>query len=363
MNVKQNIFFFLPNFIIGGASRSILNICKLIKNSNNTISVISLGKNQYKSYFNKIKVNVIELEQKKTIFAIFKIYSILKKQSVKKKTIFVSNINYANVLSCIFFNNLRNFKLILIERTPLQELRIFFNLKDFFKKNFIYFLIKIFYKKADIIIGNSFGVSSFIKSKLNLPIQTIYPIINYKKVKKKYNNKLQISWIGRDSNEKRILDFLKSLSLIKNKDITINIVCDQNIRIKYKSLIHIKNFRKINFYQYSLVKNFIENIYKKTDIYVSTSVFEGFPNTIVEAVLNKCLVITSDSYGGCRDIIKNNNHGLLFKTKDYEELAKKINFALNNFKDCKKKIDNANKALLRKSKKYNNEYKKLFNSI
>ena len=75
------------------------------------------------------------------------------------------------------------------------------------------------------------------------------------------------------------------------------------------------------------------------------------------------MVITSDSYGGCRDIIKNNNHGLLFKTKDYEELAKKINFALNNFKDCKKKIDNANKALLRKSKKYNNEYKKLFNSI
>ena len=40
--------------------------------------------------------------------------------------------------------------------------------------------------------------------------------------------------------------------------------------------MNIKNFKKINFYQYSLVKNFIENIYKKTDIYVSTSVFEGF---------------------------------------------------------------------------------------
>ena len=30
MNEKLNIYFFLPNFIIGGASRSIFNICKLI---------------------------------------------------------------------------------------------------------------------------------------------------------------------------------------------------------------------------------------------------------------------------------------------------------------------------------------------
>ena len=125
MNEKQNIFFFLPNFIIGGASKSILNICKLIKNRNNTITVISLGKNEYKRYFDKINVNVIELKQTKTIFAIFKIFSFLKKYS-EKKIIFVSNINYANVLSCIFLSNLKNLKLILIERTPLEELKIFF---------------------------------------------------------------------------------------------------------------------------------------------------------------------------------------------------------------------------------------------
>lgn len=363
MNEKQNIFFFLPNFIIGGASRSILNICKLIKNKNNTISIISLGKNEYKGYFQRLNVNVIELKQKKTIFAIFNILSILKKQSVKKKTIFVSNINYANVLSCIFLNNLKNFKLVLIERTPLEELKIFFNFKDFIKKNFIYFLINLFYKKADIIIGNSFGVSSFIKSKLNLPVQTIYPIINFRKIKKRYNKIPHISWIGRDSDEKRILDFLKSLKMLKNKNIIINIVCDKNVKIKYKNFINFNNFKKINFYKYSLKENFIENIYKKTDIYISTSIFEGFPNTIVEAVINKCLVITSDSYGGCRDIIKNNNYGLLFKTKNSDELAKKIDFSLDNFKSCKKKIEIANKELFKKSKIYNNKYKKLFNSI
>jgi len=362
MNEKQNIFFFLPNFIIGGASKSILNICKLIKNRNNTITVISLGKNEYKSYFDKINVNVIELKQKKTIFAIFKIFSFLKKYS-EKKIIFVSNINYANVLSCILLNNLKNFKLILIERTPLQELKVFFNFKDYIKKSLIYLLIKLFYKRANIIIGNSYGVSSFINSKLNLPVKTIYPIINFKKIKKRYNKIPQISWIGRDSNEKRIIDFLKSLKIIKNKNIIINIVCDKNVKIKYKNLINLNDFNKINFYKYSLNRNFIENIYKKTDIYISTSIFEGFPNTIVEAVINKCLVIASDSYGGCRDIIINNNYGLLFKTKDCEELARKIDFSLDNFQNCKKKIQNANKELFKKSKIHNEKYKKLFSSI
>ena len=140
MNEKQNIYFFLPNFIIGGASKSILNICKLIKNKKNIITIISLGNNHYKKYFQKININIIELKQKKTIFAIFKIYSILKNQSERKKIIFVSNINYANVLSCIFLKKLKNFKLILIERTPLEELKVFFNFLDFIKKKLNLFI-------------------------------------------------------------------------------------------------------------------------------------------------------------------------------------------------------------------------------
>ncbi len=363
MNEKRNIYFFLPNFNIGGAGGSILNICKKIKNKKNDIHIISLGKNYYKNYFNKIGVNIVELKYKKTLFAIFKILSILKKKSKKEKIIFVSNINYANVLSCIFLKNLKNLKLVIIERTPLQELKIFFSLNDYIKKNIIYNLIKIFYRRADIIIGNSNGVSSYISKKINLKTKTIYPIIDRKIIKKKYNKILQLTWIGRDSSEKRILDFLNALKLIKNKEIIINIISNQNIKIKYRDLIKKNNFKKINYYQFNLNKKFIDKIYKKTDIYINTSLFEGFPNTVAEAVINKCLVITSNSYGGCRDIIKNNNYGLLFKNKDFIELSKCINYALKNFDNCKKKILKANKELLKMSLKNNNEYKRFFENI
>ena len=73
----------------------------------------------------------------------------------KKDTLIVSNINYANALFVIYFKVIHKFKLILIERTPLQELFTYFSFKDFTKKLIIKFIIKFFYKKADKVIANS----------------------------------------------------------------------------------------------------------------------------------------------------------------------------------------------------------------
>ena len=73
----------------------------------------------------------------------------------KTKTIIISNINYANALFVIYFKILDKFKLVLIERTPFQELNIYYDLSDFIKKLITKIIIKFFYKKADYIVGNS----------------------------------------------------------------------------------------------------------------------------------------------------------------------------------------------------------------
>ena len=58
-----------------------------------------------------------------------------------KKNIFISNIYYSNILSILFLSNL-NMKMILIERTPFQELSIFFSLIDSIKKKIMKKLVK-----------------------------------------------------------------------------------------------------------------------------------------------------------------------------------------------------------------------------
>ena len=95
---------------------------------------------------------------------------------------------------------------------------------------------------------------------------------------------------------------------------------------------------------------------------VNTSIYEGFPNTIVEAVSFNCLIITSKSFGGYSDIILNNNFGLIYKTGNINELSQKLKFAIRNFKNCKIKIKNAKKNLIKLSKK-NDTYIKFFNKI
>lgn len=360
---QKHIYFFLPNFSIGGAGNSILNICKSLSNNKNYITVYSIGKNYYKKFFKKINVKVVEISANKTILGILKIYFLTKRAAKKNKIIFVSNINYANVLSSIFIKNIKNLKLILIERTPLQELEIYFSFKDYLKKKIIFYLAKYFYFRADYIIGNSSNVSSYIKSKFKLNAITINPIVHvHKKNKKKYNKILQISWIGRHSNEKRLFDFVNSIDRIKKQKVKFNIISDKNLKLQIKSSVSKKTFSKINFYTYKNNKKFLNKIYNKTDILVSTSMFEGFPNTIAEAVSFNCLIITSKSFGGYNDIILNKKFGLLFETGNITELANNIKFAITNFNSCKFKIRNAKKRLLELSKK-NNNYKKFFNKI
>ncbi len=43
-------------------------------------------------------------------------------------------MNYANALSCIFIKILINYKLILVERTPLKELYTYYGFIDYLKK-------------------------------------------------------------------------------------------------------------------------------------------------------------------------------------------------------------------------------------
>ena len=54
MKKQRHIYFFLPNFSIGGAGNSIFNICKQIKNTSSSIKIISIGKNHYKKAFKEI---------------------------------------------------------------------------------------------------------------------------------------------------------------------------------------------------------------------------------------------------------------------------------------------------------------------
>ena len=89
------------------------------------------------------------------------------------------------------------------------------------------------------------------------------------------------------------------------------------------------------------------NYIKTSDLFVLTSLYEGLPNVILEAITLKKYVISSNCPTGPSEILKNGKFGGLFPLKDYKKLSKMIFDFYKNKTKYNKKILNAYKSLER----------------
>ncbi len=361
---KKNLIFLLPNFGQGGAGFSTLKLCKSISHKNFNNFIISVGKNYYKRDFEKINFKVIELHQKSLLSSIKSIkniiFDVIKKND--KRTYLISNINYANALSCFFFRNIYRLKIITIERTPIQELKHHSSPIKLIKNMIIKTFIKFFYKNAFIRIGNSIPVSRDLEKFCNCRVKTIAPFIkiNKKNFKKTYKKQVNLAWVGRLSPEKNIDDILNAVCFLNKIDFKLNIVSDKRIDLgSFK--ISKKIQKKINFFKFGKVD--LTKIYKKSDILISTSLYEGFPNVIAEAINYNCLIISAKNFGGAKQLIGNGDKGIYYSLNDPRDLSKKIEYSLKNKNLIKRKIFESKKNLIKLSKLYNNGYKNLFDRL
>ena len=363
-NKKKNLIFLLPNFSYGGAGLSILKLCRNISYKNFNIYIISLGKNYYKKEFKDLNLEVIELNKKSLIFSLKIIKKIIQRiiKRNDKKTFLISNINYANALSCFFFRHIYKLKIITIERTPIQELNYYSSYSKLFKNFIIKILIKLYYKYALIRIGNSNPVSRDLEKFCNCKVKTIIPYfkISKKNFKKFDKHQINLTWIGRISPEKNIDDLLKAIKHLKKMNFNLNIVSDKKVNLSNFNLKK-KIGKKINTLKFGNLD--LTKIYKKTDILISTSLYEGFPNVIAEAINYNCLIISAKNFGGVRQLIGNEDRGLYYISKDPHDLYKKIVYSIKNKNLVKKKIYKSKRNLVKLSRLNKNIYKDLFNKL
>ena len=225
---------------------------------------------------------------------------------------------------------------------------------------------------SNIIIVNSKFFQKELK-KLNLRSHLIYNLnITGKKTKKlnffeKFKG-LKILNIGRLTDQKDQLTLIKSLEILKKKN--INFRCSiigrgefKNILInEIKSLNLEKNIKLVGF------KDHAEQYISQSDVFVLSSKFEGLPNVLIESQKYDTPIIASNCPTGPNEILMNGKLGELFPVGNYITLADKLfNFSKDK-KILKLKSLNAKKYLKRfdpviNSKKYSKlilkEYEKL----
>jgi glycosyltransferase involved in cell wall biosynthesis len=367
--MKINLIIFLSEFVKGGAGNSVFRLCKGLSKKKFNISIICLNNCAFDKKFKKIGIKVYKIKSNKTFFAMLKVLNITKSLISKKykKNIFISNIHYTNVLSLIFLRNLNNLKIVLVERTPLMELSIYFGFIDFIKKNIIKLLIYLLYNLSDTIVCNSTNISKHFKNKYKLNTKTIFPpsVINSfqgsKKIYKK-SKALIIVTVCRLTEEKGMDVLFQALTFLKFNNYKLLIVGDGIEKLKLKQLSEKLNISsKIKFLGW--LKD-VNPILKLSNLYVNSSYFEGFPNGVAEAINHGIPVICSQSHGGINEILLNGKCGTIFNNGNSFDLASKIEEYYNNPKEYFLKTKLAKKNIKRFTLRKNIlGYENLFNKL
>lgn len=330
----MKISIVISTLLSGGAER---NACMLANYfiKKNDVSLITLQKTKFCFYkvSNKVKINNLNLlKSNKTLFSkiwnffkrVYFIRAQLKRDKPDVLVSFLETTNLTVLIASLFLNGIK-IKVISDRNNPL-----------FTKNNLFLNLLKIiFYRFADYLVLQTKKIKEhygFInKKKIRIIPNTISNNIN-PKTNFFFGRKINVLCVGRLEYQKGYEILLRSLK--KLKDDSINFKCDIYGEGSKKSEI----LKLINFFQLSRnvklkgVKRNILNVYKKYDIYILSSRFEGFPNSLLEALSSGLACISSDCDYGPKDIIRNNKNGILFKNNNYSDLHKKLKYLINNKK-------------------------------
>ena len=347
---QKNLIIFIPSIEGGGVERNLFEISNYLSNKINHIKVITADFH-FEKKFNK-KIELISINKKiipkfgrfiKYIVCLILLFIEIIKN--KNNLVFSFQANFYCTLLCKILGT----KIIIRSNSsPSGWSNNSIKIKIF----------KFLFKLPDLIIVNSINFKKEIKKKFNVNSIFIYNPVNSKKIKKLSHKKITFNFfrkntlniinVGRLVDQKDQMTLLKALNSIKKK-------------IKFKLLIigngQLKNFL-INYIKSNNLQNSIKIIkfkknpfpyYKKSNLLILSSKFEGLPNVLIEALILDKHVISSDCPTGPSEILDNGKGGTLFRIGDFVSLGKKIllfkkRLKLNNSKlsYAKKRLDRFN---------------------
>lgn len=279
----------------------------------------------------------------------YKYASLMKKLNVTHSVSMLTRPNFINLLSRKFTKHKYN---VIINELAYPSLQ--YSYKGFQSK-FNKRMIKYLYKKADLVIGNSYGnikdlVNNFgvaesntkvVQNPIDLSkINAVEPITDFFDT-----SKFNIITLGRLDIGKNHTMLIKALGKLKNSSVRLYIFGDGDMLLELESLVEDLNLKDQVF-----LMGFDSNPYrylKSSDLFIFGSNHEGFPNVLLEALACGLPILTTNCKSGPSEIMqlseeKNDlmktKYGILVPIKNIELMVEGIKYFLKNkdyLNDCK----------------------------
>lgn len=320
------IVFFLPNLSGGGVEKSLLNLSGYFQSTKQNILLI-VGENSG-SFSSKIvdyphKI----LGASSAIKSIIPLIKFLKKE---KPGCVITGMPHANAILILasIFSGFKGKIVVGVHENPYTNHAN----KTLYERS-ILFICKYLYRYANgfIAVSNELLITyekriSHLPKRRQVIANPILKQINYsRKISMNEDKPSIINLIsaGRLSYEKNFQLLIHAFSELPNREkYRLKIFGEGELEKQLHDLIIQLNLSE--FIQLAGFTNTLENELAQADIFILTSLWEGFGNVLVEALNAGCQIISSDCESGPREILENGRWGYLFPVNDKKALINSI---------------------------------------
>lgn len=330
----KRILLFINSLSSGGAEHQLSILANLLTNHNFDVTVVTIS-NTPSHYFLNNKVKHISIGSYK--YNISKLLSIWIYFLTVDTDCIISFCQRNNffVLPPLFLRSRKRVKVICGERN------FTIGKQGLIEK----ILFNYFYKRADFIVPNSYSQGSYIKAiapwldRKIVPITNFTSLVTYKFSEQPQNSPVKIGVFCRYEKQKNCLGFLEAVSLVKKQckiEFQIHWYGNKNFSNpdlqKYYDRLNLLlvdyNLQNVVFLN-DAIKD-VAGMMSKYDAICLPSFFEGFSNTISEAICCGRPVICSDVSDNSL-MVRNNENGFLFNPNDIDSMVRALTsfFALS----------------------------------
>ena len=353
----------------GGAESVCVSIANIFADNDWQVDLVVLNLNN-EAYLNRLskKVNLIVLKVNHARYSILSLLKYIYKNKVKKILVFNYELTVILVALRIFLK--LRIKIIARNMNTLSLKIKEFDEQNLWTRYIVKPFVKNFYSKTDYIVNQCNGMRNDLINEypqLNKKSNVIYNplqanIIDFLNTNDltKIKKKNYILCIGRLEKQKAMHYAIESFAGIVDNfpNLRLKIVGKGSLEKNLKQkAVDCKVESKVDFEGFQ--KNLVEYyLYAKAT--VLTSLYEGYPNVLIESIALNTPVVAFDCPNGPNEIIKDGINGFLVKHKDIDDLKKKLSIIITN----KYNIENLQSSINQNQiKKVFQDYEKLIYSF
>lgn len=329
MGIKvESVLIVAPSFMGGGAEKVAVNLAN--QYASDGIDVTLLVVRPEGPYREQVasSVRVVDLDSNGLFSSFFEVFKMLRALKPNKVLSVIREINVLVGISRFF---------VRIERVVFREANTLDHIyrSSFYKRWAWFFLMRVSYNNADLVVANSEGTSQhLLESKIveKAKIRVIDNPVLPPNIDGLLSARIYDCWL-QDPNLKVILS-VGRLHKQKNQGLLIkafSVVAKEmsNARliilgegVEAEGLLELAKRKGVA--DKMKIIPFQKNpypYYKHADVFVLSSDYEGFGNVIVEALSSGNPVISTNCPGGPRSILADGKYGVLVEAGNVEALS------------------------------------------